>query len=308
MKQLTRDAFSRARHYIMTRGREIDRNLFAYTFEGGEKNGVIGALRAYQNADGGFGHALEPDLRTPASSAIATQQAFDYLRDIEASASEPLVTSGIKYLLQTFDAGLGVWAIIPPEVEAAPHAPWWSYADSAANFDGFRANPTAALAGHLHYYASLVPADFLDKITAQLLDHLSEMPDDNMNKHDLFCYLTLAESLRGANQRIVLDKLARVVPGSVEYDQSKWVEYTLWPLAVAPGPESPLASMLDRSAIEANLDYEIEEQVEDGSWPLAWSWEFIDEAAWTQAEQDWKGFHALRKLKVLKAYGRLEWQ
>jgi hypothetical protein len=308
MKELSREAFNRAKQYIMTRGRDLDRNLFAYTFEGGGLKGVLSALRAYQNPDGGFGHALEPDLRTQASSAIATQQAFNYLREIKASASEAVVISGIKYLLKTFDTQLGVWPIIPPEVEEAPHAPWWSFADSAANFDGFRANPTAALAGHMHYYGSLVPVEFLNTVTEQLLDHLSTMPDDKMNQHDLFCYLALAESLKGARQKTVLEKLALVVPGSVENDPSKWVEYTLWPLAVAPRPESPLAPVLDKTALEANLDYEIEEQLEDGSWPLAWSWDFIDEAAWAQAEQDWKGYHALRKLMVFRAYGRLEWQ
>jgi hypothetical protein len=308
MNELSREAFNRARQYIMTRGRVLDQNLFACTFEGGGFKGVLAALKAYQNPDGGFGHALEPDLRASASSAIATQQAFNYLRAVDASASEPLVITGIKYLLKTFDTELGVWPIIPPEVEEAPHAPWWSYADSAANFDGFWANPTAALAGHLHHYASLVPAVFLIKVTNQLLSHLAEQPDDEMNMHDLLCYLTLAENLTGVKRRIVLDKLSRVVPGSVETDRSKWAEYTLRPLAIASAPDSPLVSALDRSAIEADLDYEIEEQLEDGSWPLAWSWDFVDEAAWNLAEREWKGFHALRKLKVFKAYGRLEWR
>ena len=60
--------FSRAREYIKENGRQLDRRLFAYHFEDGPAAGVTDALARYQNHDGGFGNALEPDLRTPASS------------------------------------------------------------------------------------------------------------------------------------------------------------------------------------------------------------------------------------------------
>lgn len=308
MKMLTRSAFDRARSYIQTSGRELDHNLLAYYFEGRDKNAVIGALRSYQNSDGGFGQALEPDLRTPASSAIATQQAFNYLRAVDAGYQEELVRQAVDYLLESFDHESGVWPIIPPEVENAPHAPWWSYADSAENFGSFRVNPTAALAGHLHHYKSIVPNDFLAQVTEQLLSFLTGLPDTEMNMHDLHCCLTLADGLTGAKKKVLLEKLTRVAPQSMETDRSKWVEYTLRPLALAPSPESPLASVMESSVIEANLDYEIEEQLEDGSWPLSWSWDFIDEAAWASAEKEWKGYHALQKLVVFRAYGRLDRQ
>lgn len=60
------------------------------------------------------------------------------------------------------------------------------------------------------------------------------------------------------------------------------------------------------SILEANLDYEIDEQLSDGSWPLPWSWDFIDAAAWSEAEGVWKGRIALRKLVVFRDYGRLD--
>jgi hypothetical protein len=83
MKKLTQKAFQRARSYLFRHGREVDRYLFKYHFENGQRGEVIGAIGSYQNADGGFGQAFEPDLRTQASSAIATQQAFNYLREIQ---------------------------------------------------------------------------------------------------------------------------------------------------------------------------------------------------------------------------------
>jgi hypothetical protein len=223
-----------------------------------------------------------------------------------ADVGEPLVRRGIDYLLNTLDRERLVWPIIPPEVEDAPHAPWWGFEDSNENFGGFRANPTAALAGFLHIFSTGVPNPLLSSVSDHALAYLTQTPDEDIKMHDMLCFLTLADTLAGPKRELVLAKLAASVNQTVEHDQHKWKEYTLRPLAVAPNPDSPMASVLEQSIIDANLDYEIEEQLADGSWPLMWSWDFIDEDAWRQAELDWKGHHALRKLLVFRAYGRLD--
>ena len=76
MKRLTQAAFQRAKTFVKEQGRDLDRRLLSYYFEGGSDVSVLAALAVYQNDDGGFGHGLEPDLRTPASSVIATTVAF----------------------------------------------------------------------------------------------------------------------------------------------------------------------------------------------------------------------------------------
>lgn len=59
--------FEKAAEFIWRNARLLERRIFEYTFQGGESHQVIHALKAYQNDDGGFGHAMEPDLRTPDS-------------------------------------------------------------------------------------------------------------------------------------------------------------------------------------------------------------------------------------------------
>lgn len=44
---------------------------------------VISALRPYQNADGGFGNALEPDLRGDASQPVPFEHAFQILDEAD---------------------------------------------------------------------------------------------------------------------------------------------------------------------------------------------------------------------------------
>ena len=144
MKKLTRQPFDKARAFIFNHGRELDQQLFNYHFKAGSVGAVLTALAHYQNADGGFGHALEPDLRTAASSVVATSQAFYILREVDAPSNLPMVQSAVSYLLQSYDAQQQVWPIIPPEAEDAPHASHWTYKDAEQNFGNFLVNPRVA--------------------------------------------------------------------------------------------------------------------------------------------------------------------
>jgi hypothetical protein len=309
MKMISREAFAAARNYIMIRARPLDQARFRYHFEGGDSTAVVQALAAFQNEDGGFGHGLEPDLRTPASSAIATATGLAILREVGPAAAERLVAGAVRYLLDTYDDAGQVWPIVPPAVEDAPHAPWWNYAESASSFDGFRINPRASLLGHLYHFAAgqKPVAGVLASAGPSLLNHVASTPDDELGMHDLLTLTELAEAdnVPDAIRRPLIDRLRRVVGQVVETDPARWAEYTLRPLQVAPSPDSLLASAVPRPAVDANLDYAIEGQAADGSWDLPWSWDFVDAAAWAQAERDWKGFHAVNYLRAFAAYGRL---
>src|SRR5689334_19328631 len=59
-----------ASDFLWRNARLLERHLFAYHFADGSSDPVRAALRAYQNADGGFGQALEPDKRCPDSQPI----------------------------------------------------------------------------------------------------------------------------------------------------------------------------------------------------------------------------------------------
>jgi hypothetical protein len=61
-----------AESFIWTAARLVDRHRYALWFKDGRVEPIIDALRGYRNPDGGFGHALEPDLRCPASQPAPT--------------------------------------------------------------------------------------------------------------------------------------------------------------------------------------------------------------------------------------------
>lgn len=308
MLKLSQEAFERAKAYLYEYGRALDQRRFEYHYEGGSQAAVLEALAEFQNEAGGFGRALEPDLRTEASSVIATSTAFSMMREIGASARKPIVQLGVQYLLDSYDQEKGVWPIIPPEVENAPHAWWWSYEDSAENFGNFLVNPRAAIAGHLQHYSSLVPTDFLEGVKAAVLERLDSY-EENIGHHDFDCYLGLAEAdgLPAEQKQQIVDKLVQLIGHSLDMDQDKWEAGEVFkPLVVAPMPDSVLSSYIDDELIYLNLNIEIEAQLSNGSWPLGWDWSPIDQAAWNAAERDWKGYVIVNKLRMFEAYGRLK--
>ena len=99
--RLRKALFEGSRSFILESARPLEIALFHYLFESGATDRVLEALGHNQNEDGGFGHALEPDLRSPESSALCTSIAFQTLRLVGARYTHPMVASGIRYLIDT---------------------------------------------------------------------------------------------------------------------------------------------------------------------------------------------------------------
>ncbi|WP_399943396.1 hypothetical protein ACGH52_28415 [Streptomyces sp. BBFR25] len=74
-----RAPLARAEHFVWLTARVLEQRLFAYHFRGGDPGPVETALEAYRNEDGGYGHALEPDLRGPVSQPLHTVSALRVL-------------------------------------------------------------------------------------------------------------------------------------------------------------------------------------------------------------------------------------
>src|SRR3954452_5041863 len=113
----------RAADFVWRNARLLDRHLFARRFLNGSSEHVVNALRAYQNDDGGFGNALEPDLRGPDSQPIHVDMAFRVLYESGAVAPE-LVGRACSYLESVSGAGGSVPGITPSALQY-PRAEHW---------------------------------------------------------------------------------------------------------------------------------------------------------------------------------------
>ena len=298
------EAFEASRQFIETTARPLEIARFRHAFAGGSVEAVFDALRRYQNSDGGFGHALEPDLRTKESSALCTSIAFQVLRSAQAKPDQAFV-SGIHFFLETLDRAEGHWRIIPTSANESPHAPWWDQKGRENIFNCFSLNPSAEILGYLYDYQELIPRDILSLLSDQVLSHLSGL--EAIEMHDLLCCLRLfqTETLTEEIREPLKQKLAVLIPRIVACSPEQWSGYSLRPLQVVDGPGSLFMPEL-KEAVAANLNYEISSQNKDGSWTPTWTWAGTYPDNWKMAQREWSGVITLDKLLLLKKFGRIE--
>src|SRR5579859_5530269 len=111
-----------AENFIWSAARLVDRHRYALLFADGSRDAVVEALRGYRNPDGGFGHALEPDLRCPGSQPAPTLYALEMLREADAGDSE-LARGAVSWIASIAEPSGGIPMLVPG-FEAYPHSPW----------------------------------------------------------------------------------------------------------------------------------------------------------------------------------------
>jgi hypothetical protein len=287
-----------AREFLAANARIIDRRRYERLFEGGAAEPVRDALAAYRNPDGGFGHALEPDGRTPTSEPIAAEVALRLMD--ETDAWDTTIVDGILgWLAATAPAEGGV-LFVHDGMGQWPHAPWLVPDPGPRGVDGAPpANDiqTGLMAGTLHKRGVRHP--WLDGATQVMwtrIDQLTEPTPYGMAGMLAFLqYVPDRERVRAA-----MDRLGPmiIVSGIVTLDPDAPGEVHS-PLNFAPQPDSIARPLFDETAIKAHLDHLAQAQLDDGGWTFNW-------LAWSPAaEREWRGHLTVDALRLLRDNGRL---
>lgn len=304
---LSKEGYARAREFMMSAARPVERAIFLRRFEAGGVNDVLAALGKFQNPDGGFGHGLEPDSRTSESSVLCTDVAFELLAlaELQLDRSE-MVEKAIAFYISKYDENLRSWRIIPPETEDAPHANHWDAEGLDARFDFYRINPRLEVLARLYDYSDLVPGELLKSVTKDVFEHLPES-SAGMGVNDIIGAVRLSEA-RGLPFKY-LDalqaRLADWIPDVVETDRAKWAEYCLRPLEIIKDPSSPWLPLV-REAVLLQLEMTEGDQSVQGCWEPFWSWHGAFPEDWEIAKVEWQGYITLNTLFTLANFGMIE--
>lgn len=310
MKKLSPASFNRARDFLRSKARPLEQALFDVEFEDGSLNAILSQLERFQNPDGGFGRALEPDLRTPTSSALCSEMGLRYLAERGIPSEHVMVRSTVKYLLDNFDTKTLVWRVIPEDANDFPHAPWWHDEEGslAHSFDRYMVIPRAGILASLYHYAELVPDDWLLAATESTVKDIENLETEKFGQGgDTLVYalrLLQAPGLPEHYHARLEPYLLKVADAVVTRDPQAWSSYAAPPLKLSPTPRSPIADLL-ADDIQVNLDYLIEQQSSDGTWEPTWSWGEFYPAEWVQAKDEWRGILTLDSLLSLRAFGRI---
>jgi len=288
---MTTPDFDAAASFVAANARVLDRRRFERLFQGGDAAPVRDAVAAYRNADGGFGHALEPDLRDPASQPAATAMALRML-DEAGSWDDELARDACDWLESVAPAGGGATMVLR-SVADWPHAPWWVPGDPYP----VSLIQTGMLAGTLH--ARGVRHRWLDRATETMWAGLAEVTSPGA--YDMFGVLGFLQHVPDRDRaREAFERVGPLILSQnlVTLDPDAPGEVHS-PLDFAPEPDSIARALFDKPVIEAHLDHLARAQGEDGGWMFNW-------LAWSPAAaQEWRGFLTVDALRILRANARL---
>jgi len=289
---------SAAASFMAGHARILDRRRFELLEGGGDVAGVLSALDAYRNPDGGYGWGLEPDLRSPESQPGAALHAFEVMAEI-APATTPRAAALCAWLESvTCDDG-GLPFALPLGLPAAT-APWWAGADPSVS----SLQITSVSAAAAHRVAAHDPAvaahPWLRRATAYCLEAigaLREPPGAYVLAFAVRFLDAVYESYPEAAE--LLARLGELVPadGRVPVEGGT-ADEALRPLDFAPYPDRPARELFAPGVIEADLDRLAAEQHEDGGWT-------VDYARISPAGAlEWRGAITVWALDVLRRNGR----
>jgi hypothetical protein len=287
---MTETILSRAEEFIWSNARLLERRLFAHLFLDAAAEPVHTALRAYQNADGGFGNALEPDKRCADSQPVDQEVA---LRVLDEVGMDHAIVGRVCDFLVTISTAEGGVPFVLPTVRSAPRAPWWNTDDDPPA----SLNPTAAIAGLLHkhsfrhpwlarateYCWSAIEASQLDEphLLQVIVTFLEHAPDQERARRE---FERLASSLF-EHELVAIDPATE--------------GYVKMPLDYAPTPRSWCRRLFSDDVIATHLDALAARQQPDGGWPIAWP------PVSPACELEYRGVVTVGALSTLRAYGQL---
>ncbi|MEU7384484.1 MULTISPECIES: hypothetical protein [unclassified Streptomyces] len=264
----------RAEHFVWLTARVLEQRLFAYHFLNGAADPVETALDAYRNEDGGYGHALEPDLRGPVSQPLHTAHALRVL-DTVGRCGGQRVERVCRYLTSVSTSD-GALPAVHPGQRGYPAAPFVPIVDDPPS-DLLATGPVVGL---LHrnevWHAWLFRAtDFCWRRAESL---------ETSHPYEIEAAVAFLDSVPDRTRaRAAADRLGRLVRDrrlallDPEHPEA-------FPVALpghAPGehhfphdyartPGSLARAWFTDEEMKRSLDFLAGRQEEDGGWPVTW--------------------------------------
>lgn len=276
--------FDDARAFVLTHGRLLDRLRFAALFEGGEAAPVLAALAAYRHPNGLYGHALEPDKRSPAPQPMDQWEAMRVLREQGAPDGAFLALCDA---LGPLTCGGGL-PFSHPSVTRAPHAPWW--ACTAPQPPSI--NPTGGMLAMLYERGLSHP--WMGPAEALCWASLEALTEGAHSLANALAFLEHAPDRPRA--AAALPALHAMIRAATAFDPAA-EGYIFSPLDFAPAPRAD--GLYSAAELAPHLDRLTAAQQEDGGWPIHWP------PLSPAIEAECRARRSIWALGVLRAYGRI---
>lgn len=311
MKKLSAPQFAHIENWLLRHARPLEAARYHLLFKHGKTEDFLNLLAQYQNPDGGFGHALEPDNWDPHSTPYTTMKAIELLLSIGFTEfAHPLYQGALRYLRSGdgFTAH-GGWQFSMPTGNDHPHAPWWTYSEDGNGVENI------GLSAHIAaFILHACPPD--DPLYATATAIARRALDTLMNstvRGEMGvsgCALLMPHWARmdaPYPMQEIEQQMKAVSNAAIVRDPARWNTHVPRPSSAIPSPDSPMYPG-NEEAINLELDWLIDTLPENDLWPIDWSW-FDNNAKYPAefaiSEMWWKAWLAIDKLLLLRRFGRL---
>ncbi|MFD9033620.1 hypothetical protein ACFVZW_21085 [Streptomyces sp. NPDC059567] len=291
----------RAEHFIWLTARVLEQRRFAYHFLRGGAEPVEVALNAYLNEDGGYGHALEPDLRGPVSQPLHTGHALRILDSIGRCGG--LRVERICRYLTDVSTHEGALPAIHPSLRGYPAAPFVPIVDDPPS----ALLSTGPVVGLLH--RNQVWHAWLFRATEFCWSAVESL--EKSHPYEIQAAVAFLDGVPDRSRaQAVADRLGRLVREQrlAVLDPERLDDFPVAP-GYAPGehhfpyeyarvPDSLARRWFTDEEMARSLDHLAAAQQEDGGWPVTWRrW-----APGTALEA--RPMITIEALRTLRAHGR----
>jgi hypothetical protein len=292
---------SRAEHFVWLTARVLEQRRFAYHFLRGGAEPVEVALNAYLNEDGGYGHALEPDLRGPVSQPLHAGHALKVLDSIGRCGG--LRIERICRYLTDVSTHEGALPAIHPSLRGYPAAPFIPVVDDPPG----SLLSTGPVVGLLH--RNQVWHAWLFRATEFCWSAVESL--ETSHPYEIQAAVAFLDGVPDRSRaQAVADRLGRLVREQrlAVLDPERLDDFPVAP-GYAPGehhfpydyarvPDSLARRWFTDEEMARSLDHLAAAQEEDGGWPVTWrQW-----APGTALEA--RPIVTIEALRTLRAHGR----
>ena len=284
-----------AHRFLTSHARLLDRRRFDWLVSPGDPNGLLAAVDAYRNPDGGYGSGLEADLRHGSSQPGAALHAFEAFAEIG-----PHTTDRSRQLCDwlescALDDG-GVPFVLPIDDPTAC-SPFWVDADPTVSSAQITTAVTWAALRVARHDRATATHRWLNRSVDYCLAAIAKVGDDP-HAYEVSFGLRFADAAYalGRTGLDTIEHLTRHLPADAVLPVAGGMpDERLFALDVSPDPTSASRAYIAPAVIEADLRRLAGLQQPDGGWPV----DFAN--ASPAAALEWRGYATVNAVRTLLA-------
>ncbi|MFR1381414.1 MAG: hypothetical protein ACLS2V_17340 [Clostridium paraputrificum] len=301
------DYYTAAKKFILKNSRPLDMARWNYLFENGSKEDVASVLKTYQNDDGGFANALEPDCWNINSTPLQTWVATQIIKEINLDdKNHPIIKGILDYLSSKDEFDGHRWHGLNTVVtnDNYPHAPWWSYRQKQES----TYNPTASLIGFILKYAEKDTAIYRSacELSKEAYNYFKKnFPLESM--HESTCFVELYHYMKECSIFNLLDMeefkklLQKQIKQVITYDTKIWsTDYICKPSLFINSKSSDFY-LENKDICDFEYEFILKTQNEDGSWGVTWDWSNYPEQ-WAISKNWWQSDIIIKNIKYIREF------